>query len=341
VSRAVVERAARFLDARVSRRNVLVRSALVGSALSVAPAAYVLRPGTAYAFICACGNGNCDCASTCCDGYTQFCCTLNGGYNWCPSGSVVAGWWKADGSAFCNGPRYYLDCNALCGCTAGCGGGWNFCEPGCDGVNCGCALGDCNNWASSCFQFRYGQCNQQIDCIGRIVCRVVSCIAPWQFDATCTTASATDDFTAWMDVACNTDVPAPPPPPCTSPATQCEVVGLIPSSDGLGYTMATAFGKILAFGDAVNTGDAQSIRLAQPIVSLARTPDGRGYWLSAADGGIFAFGDAGFFGSMGGKPLDRPMVGMAGTPTGKGYWTVAADGGIFAFGDAGFFGSGA
>ena len=78
-------------------------------------------PGSAYAAVCSCSGSSCDCGSRCCDGYTEFCCTLNGD-NRCPPGSIMAGWWKADGSGFCgpNAPRYYMDCNASCG---GCGCG--------------------------------------------------------------------------------------------------------------------------------------------------------------------------------------------------------------------------
>ena len=41
------------------------------------------------------------------------------GTNSCPPGTIAGGWWKADGSSYCAGPRYYIDCNATCRC--GCG----------------------------------------------------------------------------------------------------------------------------------------------------------------------------------------------------------------------------
>ena len=44
-------------------------------------------------------------------------------------------------------------------------------------------------------QFRYGQCHQEIPCIGPIVCRVVTCVAPWAFDPACSTASRTSEAT--------------------------------------------------------------------------------------------------------------------------------------------------
>jgi hypothetical protein len=50
--------------------------------------------------------------------------------------------------------------------------------------------------------FRYGQCHQEIPQVGAIVCRVVTCTAPWEFDATCTTTDARDDSTAHHDAPC-------------------------------------------------------------------------------------------------------------------------------------------
>jgi hypothetical protein len=337
---AVVRRASHFLESRLSRRSFINRSAVVGSAVAAgAGLDLVLKPGTAYGFVCSCGNSSCGCGTTCCSGFSEFCCSINGGYNYCPTGSILGGWWKADNSTYCNGPRYYMDCHAACQCDTGCGGGWGFCDTGCDGTNCGCGPNGCNSFATGCFQFRYGQCNQQIACVGRILCRVVACIPPWQVDPSCSTTLATDNSTAEQNEACWTPAPpAPPPPPCASPQTRCEVVGMSPSSDGKGYGIVTAFGRLLAFGDFPQNGDESSAALVRPIVGIT-THSGDGYYLVASDGGIFAFGGAPFFGSMGGHPLNEPMVGMAATPSGGGYWTVAADGGVFSFGDAPFFGS--
>ncbi|MBV8463881.1 MAG: hypothetical protein JO368_11335, partial [Acidimicrobiales bacterium] len=338
---SLVERSSSFLANRLSRRSFINRAAFAGSAVAVgAGADLVLRPESAYGLICTCGNGNCDCGTTCCSGFSEFCCSINGGYNYCPSGTVMGGWWKADNSSYCGGPRYYMDCNATCGCDSGCGNGFPFCDTGCDGVNCGCGPAGCDSFATGCFQFRYGQCNQDVPCMGRILCRVVACVPPWTVDPTCTTTNAQDNSTAEQNEPCWTPAPpSPPPAPCGSPLTLCQVVAMVPSADGKGYAMATAFGKVLAFGSAVDVGDVAGLSLSQPVVGMAATPSGHGYWLVAADGGLFAFGDAGFYGSMGGVPLDRPVVGMAATASGRGYWMVASDGGIFAFGDAAFYGS--
>ena len=344
MSTTVVERASAFLGSRLSRRSFINRSAMVGSAVAVGSGVdLLLKPGTAYAAVCTCANTTCGCGTTCCAGFSEFCCSINDGYNYCPNDTIMGGWWKADNSSYCNGPRYYMDCHAVCGCTTGCGDGWGFCEPGCDGVTCGCGPDGCNSWVTGCFQFRYGQCNQQIDCIGRIVCRVVACVPPWTVDPTCTTTLAVDDSTAEMNAACWTTAPPSPPPapprPCFSPLTECMTTAMAGSADGAGYGMVTSFGKVLAYGDFPSLGDLSSETLARPVVGMAATRSGHGYWLVASDGGIFAFGDAPFLGSMGGQHLNQPVVGVSASPTGDGYRMVASDGGIFDFGDALFDGS--
>ena len=140
MSSTLVDRASEFLESRLSRRNFINRSAFVGSALAVGGVEFALHPGTAYGAICSCGDLGCDCGSTCCSGFSEFCCVLNGGYNYCPTGTVIGGWWQANGSAYCSGPRYYLDCSAQCNCLSGCTGGFPFCDTSCDGTNCTCAL---------------------------------------------------------------------------------------------------------------------------------------------------------------------------------------------------------
>jgi hypothetical protein len=357
-----------FLFERTSRRGFLARATITATALSVAPVDLVLRPGSAYSQVCQCVPGtNCSCGDLCCDGYTQFCCTINNGVNACPPGSFSGGWWKADGSAYCAGPRYYIDCQAECQ-TCGCGGG-NFC-PGCDGLTCECALGNCANRHVGCTEFRYGQCHQEIACSGRIACRVVSCTPPWVLDPTCSTVAQTDESTANHFAPCQDG-------PTSYPAVY---VGMAVTRDGKGYWLVDDQGGVHSHGDAQFLGSTAQVKLAKPIVGMAATPTGKGYWLVAADGGIFAFGDArfdgstgnvhlaspvlgmsvdpptggyrtvagdggvfdfnaAFYGSLGDIRLNKPVVGMAATSTGRGYWLVAADGGVFAFGDAAFYGS--
>ena len=115
------------------------------------------------------------------------------------------------------------------------------------------------------------------------MCRVVTCVAPWDFDATCTTTSATANATALHDAPCLHEFSS----------------------------------SVLAFGAAADHGEPEG-PLLQPVVGIEATPTGGGYWLVASDGGVFCFGDARFFGSMGGEPLNRPIVDIARPPTGGG-----------------------
>ncbi len=200
----LVDKGVTLLDRTVSRRGFLRRVALVGSALAAAPAKFILQPVSAYAAICSCSGQSCDCSDLCCDGYTEFCCTLTG-QNACPPGSRAAGWWKADGSGFCDvdgapKPRYYLDCNASCnGCGCGSSG---VCSLSCASCNCECGNRDCGNRKACCTLFRYGQCGNDERCLGPIICRVVTCTPPWVWDATCSTTSATDNNTRFHDRPC-------------------------------------------------------------------------------------------------------------------------------------------
>jgi hypothetical protein len=322
----------------VSRRNFLVRTAIFASALVVNPLRYLLRPGTAYASLC---GPDASCGS----GWTAFCCTVNNGQNTCPPGTSPAGWWKADNSSFCHsGPRYYIDCNASCG-PCGCGGS-GVCDHSCVSCNCHCASGTCDERFTCCNQFRYGQCHQELACVGAIVCRVVTCVPPWEYDASCTTASATANATALHDAPCLHDFTssvlafgAAPYEGQPNRALLSPVVGIEATPTGRGYWLASGNGGVFCFGDAHFAGSLGGVRLRSPIVDIARTPSGKGYWMAGLDGGVFCFGDARFHGSMGGEHLNGLIVAMAATPSGKGYWLVASDGGVFCFGDARFHGS--
>ncbi|HVE46026.1 MAG TPA: hypothetical protein VNA57_04680 [Acidimicrobiales bacterium] len=315
MSQWLVQQSSRFLERRTSRRGLLSKATLAGSALAVAPAAYVLRPVSAYAAICGCGGQSCNCGSACCDGFSEFCCSMTG-INACPPGSFAGGWWKADNSPYCNGARYYIDCHSRCTCDGACAGGGSFCGPPCDQLTCRCAKGDCNLRQSGCVSFRYGQCNQHIGCAGRILCRTVSCTPPWHIDASCSTTPITDNRTALHTAGC----------------VDISVVALAGAPDGKGYWIAQSDGGVFAYGSAQFHGSAGSLRLrgTKQVVSLAADPATGGYWLGAADGGVFAY-NAPFTGSLGGARLNKPVAGLAGARDGSGYWMVGSDGGVFAF----------
>jgi hypothetical protein len=272
MSRWLVDRLSSLLEARTDRRGFLAKSAMVGSAVAVAPASFVLKPGSAYAAICNCQGSLCNCGDLCCDGYTEFCCTIYGD-NRCPPGTLVAGWWKADGSSFCTGrPRYYADCNAGCGGCAPDASG--FCSGACFGCGCGCAQGKCTNRKACCTRFRYGQCNQGVAHLGPIVCRVITCSPPWVWEETCTTTSATDNATAFHDRPClhESDPTEPPPPP---PEPEPEVVYPViapeddtmklikrPGTESIWYLLYPSGLMIDVSGNSVGIADAEVERIS-------------------------------------------------------------------------------
>jgi hypothetical protein len=177
----LVDRFGRALaGAGLTRRRFLGRAAIVGSALAVNPLQYVLKPVPAYASVC--GEG-----ASCNSGWTAFCCTVNNGANTCPPGSLVAGWWKIDRSPFCrDAPRYIIDCNRSPGASC----------------SCRCADGACDRRRVCCNVFRYGQCNTQIGGVTEVVCRVVTCATPWEWDPACNRTVRTDNRTVTHNASC-------------------------------------------------------------------------------------------------------------------------------------------
>ncbi|MGH3441770.1 MAG: LGFP repeat-containing protein [Nitriliruptorales bacterium] len=177
----LVHRVARSVGGRrLDRRSFLYRTAIVGTALLASPRTFIFRPVSAYASVCG--------AEASCGGsWTAMCCTVNGGANTCPPGSFAAGWWKVDGSEFClGGPRYYIDCNREP--TARC--------------SCHCADGACDRRRVCCNRFRYGQCNTHIPGITEVVCRVILCTPPWEWDPACSTTARTEPATATHSSTC-------------------------------------------------------------------------------------------------------------------------------------------
>lgn len=177
----VVDRVGRALSGSgFSRRRFLGRTAIVGAAVALDPLRYVLKPGTAYAQVC--GDG-----ASCSSGWTAFCCTVNDGANTCPPGSYVAGWWRIDDSPFCLGAaRYVIDCNRSP--NASC--------------SCRCADGSCDQRRVCCNNFRYGQCNTQVRGVTEVVCRVVTCTTPWEWDAACSRTVRVDNRTRSHNAPC-------------------------------------------------------------------------------------------------------------------------------------------
>ncbi len=100
------------------------------------------------------------------------------------------------------------------------------------------------------------------------------------------------------------------------------IVGILATSDGLGYWMVDSRGDVYAFGDAgfvgssgqinpsLPAGGSNSFVPVKPIVGILATSDGKGYWMVAADGGVFAFGDAGFVGSIGSLTIQGSVIAL-------------------------------
>ena len=203
VSERAAGGAATLLERRTSRRGLLARVALVGSAFAVAPLRYLLRPVSAWAVV---APQNCGSGTLCNDGFTEFCCSITGGENSCPAGSYVGGWWKCThypGSRLCGeqGVRYYVDCNM---------------KPGNHGGGCRCANGDCDQRRIACNVFRYGQCNTHINGVTPILCRVVTCTNPATIPGfKCNPTYMQDDRTCGHEAGClserNVRVLAPNP----------------------------------------------------------------------------------------------------------------------------------
>lgn len=186
----LVELTSGALERKTTRHGFLSRAALVGSAFAVAPLRFLIRPESAHAVVTCAG---CSGGSKCCGGWTEFCCTINGGVNACPPYAYVAGWWKCTsykGSRLCadEGVRYYIDCNRRPGQR--CPGG------------CRCANNECGNWKTCCNTFRYGQCNTDQAGVTEVVCRVIMCVNPCSVYAFCDCTPKLNDATCGHEASC-------------------------------------------------------------------------------------------------------------------------------------------
>jgi hypothetical protein len=191
VSDRLLRFATSVMDRKVSRRSVLVKTAIVGSALAVGPIRYLTRPLSAEATI---RCSNCSPGALCCDGWTAMCCQLNpGGGNYCPPGTYRGGWWKCTnyrGTQLCNAEnvRYIVDCNLIPGTS---------CADGCH-----CANNDCANRGTCCNVFKYGQCHVEITQITAIVCRMIKCRNPCELYADCNCTYKEDNNTCTHEAGC-------------------------------------------------------------------------------------------------------------------------------------------
>ena len=92
MTQRMVDKASGVLEKRISRQSFLIRLTVVGSALTVGPIRYLLRPGTAYASItCHCPNFSW--------ANSQVSCTCTGSSGTCNT----AGCGNGQGGACCDG----------------------------------------------------------------------------------------------------------------------------------------------------------------------------------------------------------------------------------------------
>jgi hypothetical protein len=116
-------------------------------------------------------------------------------------------------------------------------------------------------------------------------------------------------------------------------------VAIATRRDGKGYWVTDAAGRVSHFGTAAAHGGHPALHMGEQVTAISASPSGNGYWLFTNRGRAFAYGDAHFYGDMTGVHLAGPVIASAATATGKGYYMIGSDGGVFTFGDATFHGS--
>ena len=133
-------------------------------------------------------RSTCDCGASCCDGYTEFCCSLTGHGRTMPGG---------------HGARRLVEGRRVRSLRWG--------PPLLHGLQRG-AAGQPLLVRLRQRQLRAAQgllhplpvrpVPQEIATMGAIMCRVVTCTAPWEFDPTCTRTVLTDNNTRFHDAPC-------------------------------------------------------------------------------------------------------------------------------------------
>lgn len=158
------------------RRSFLLRVTAATAAFAAAPVRTLIMAPEAEAAGCR-RPGGCR-KGLCRDGYSAFCCTLNG-RNRCPPGTHPGGWWYAHiQTGYCaTGKRYYIDCIGNCrsNCSA-----------------CRCAGRKCRN-RRVCCNTGYTNCGGSPRAILR--CRIIRCANPCTLFASCSCSGGKDQGT--------------------------------------------------------------------------------------------------------------------------------------------------
>jgi uncharacterized protein with LGFP repeats len=69
-------------------------------------------------------------------------------------------------------------------------------------VSCHSGNGTCDQRRYCCNVFRYGQCHLEIPGVTPVVCRVITCTPPWEWDPACGTSARTDNRTGSHTAPC-------------------------------------------------------------------------------------------------------------------------------------------
>jgi hypothetical protein len=144
-----------------------------------------------------------------------------------------------------------------------------------------------------CNQFRYGQCNQQLECVGRITCRVVSCDPVVLYLSNCSGAVAIDDSTANHNNPCLQASPEALLPEDDVEHGMAVDVQLDPTDPTSGYTL-DRWGGIHPFGSAKPARGATGYWAGQDVARRLVVTD----WTKPAgyvmdlDGALHPFGGA-------------------------------------------------
>ena len=170
-----------------------------------------------------------------------------------PTNTVMGGWWKADNSSYCGGPRYYMDCNATCTCDTGCGDGLAFCETGLRRHRlrlrpAGLRLLHHRVPPVPLRPVQPGRGLHGPDRLPGGGLRAPVAGRPLVHDGG---GRRQRDRRAERAVL---DAGAARAAPCESPATNCQVVGIAASPSGGGYGVLTSFGRLFPYGDFADRG---------------------------------------------------------------------------------------
>ena len=112
------------------------------------------------------------------------------------------------------------------------------------------------------------------------------------------------------------------------------IVSAARSGDGQGLILLDSNGKVYAYGDMPNRGNAKINKAAGRKATSITTTRSSGYIITANDGSVFAFNTTNRGGANKIGQLAGPIVDLAFTEGYDGYWELGKDGKIYNYGTA-------